>query len=88
MIFVTDAKALTDYRLWLRFSDGRTGEVDLRAFVFNDARPIVAELQDPDLFGSIELDMNTVVWANGLDFAPEFLYDRMVANGSPGAQLR
>jgi hypothetical protein len=88
MIFVTDAKALTDYRLWLRFSDGRTGEVDLRAFVFNDARPIIAELQDPDLFESIELDMDTVVWANGLDLAPEFLYDRMVANGSPGVQLR
>jgi hypothetical protein len=30
MIWVTDAKALPEYRLWLRFSDATQGVVDLR----------------------------------------------------------
>lgn len=29
MIWVTDAKALPDYRLWIRFSDNIEGEIDL-----------------------------------------------------------
>ena len=44
-----------------------------------DARPIVAELKDPQVFKDIEVDMDTVVWANGLDLAPEFLYERMTS---------
>ena len=79
MIRVTEAKPLPDYRLWLRFSDGREGIVDLQDFIFADARPIVAELKDPQIFVDIELDMDTVVWCNGLDLAPEFLYERMTS---------
>ena len=79
MIWVTDAKPMPDYRLWLRFCDGREGVVDLREFIFSDARPIVAELKDPNVFQNIEVDMDTVVWANGLDLAPEFLYERMTS---------
>lgn len=75
MIWVTDAKALADYRLQLRFSDGKEGEVDLREFIFADTRPIVSELRDEPTFQDIQVAMDTVVWANGFDLAPEFLYE-------------
>ena len=78
MVWVTEVRTLSDYRLWLRFSDGAAGEVDLRTYIFADARPIVAELSDPALFASVEVELDTVVWANGLDFASEFLYERML----------
>ena len=79
MIWVTDAKALPDFCLWIRFSDNTMGEVDLRNFVASDPRPIVAELQDPAAFAAIRVEMDTVVWANGFDLAPEFLHAKVRA---------
>lgn len=76
MIWVTDAKALGNYHLRVRFCDGAEGEVDLKEFIFSDARPIVMALREPDVFSNIRVDMDTVVWANGFDLAPEFLYSR------------
>ncbi len=76
MIWVTDAKACPDYRLWVRFSDNTEGEIDLRDLVASDARPIVAALRDQAVFSAIRVEMDTVVWANGFDLAPEFLYAR------------
>jgi len=73
-VWVTDAKALSGYRLWVRFSDASEGEVALKEFIFADTRPIVLELREPTAFAAIRVDMDTVVWANGFDLAPEYLY--------------
>ena len=77
MMWVTEAKALPDYRLQLRFSDGAEGEIDLRVFIESDTRPIVKALRDRAAFAAIRVEMDTVVWANGFDLAPEFLRERM-----------
>jgi Protein of unknown function (DUF2442) len=74
MIWVTAAKVLSEYRLQVRFSDGTEGLIALKDFIFSDARPIVAALRDPGAFAAARVDMDTVVWANGFDLAPEFLY--------------
>ena len=50
MIWVTDAKALPGFCLWVRFSDNTEGEVDLKDFVASDPRPVVASLRDPVAF--------------------------------------
>jgi len=78
MIWVTDAKAMPQYRIWLQFSDGKTGDVDLKDFLFSDARAIVAELRDANAFAALHVDMDTVVWSNGFDLAPEFLCSHLV----------
>ena len=77
MIWVTDAKALPDFRLWIRFSDKAEGEVNLKEFIANDPRPIVAGLRDPVAFAEMRVEMDTVVWANGFDLAPEFLRENL-----------
>ena len=74
MIWVTEAIALPEFRLRVRFSDGTEGEVDLKEFIATDHRPIVAELRNPAAFAAIRVEMDTVVWVNGFDLAPEFLY--------------
>lgn len=74
MIWVTELKPLPDYRLWVRFSDGKEGEVSLKGFIATDARPIVQELRDLNRFSAVCVEMDTAVWANGFDLAPEFLY--------------
>ena len=76
MIWVTQAIALPEFRLRVRFSDGTEGEVDLKEFIATDHRPIVAELRNPAAFAAIRVEMDTVVWANGFDLAPEFLHAR------------
>jgi len=78
-IWVTAATALPKYRLTVRFSDGTEGEVDLQDFVFGDRRPIVAALRDPGTFAACRVELDTVVWANGFDLAPEFLYANKTA---------
>lgn len=76
MIWVTDAKALSDYRLRVRFSDGSEGDIDLKQFIESDSRPIVTALRDRAAFAAIRVEMDTVVWENGFDLAPEFLRAR------------
>ena len=60
------------YRLFLRFNTGEAGEVDLKNELWGE---VFEPLKDESLFMTACHDpvMGTVVWANGADFAPEFL---------------
>ena len=80
MIWVDDARALAGYRLWLRFSDGLEGEVDLSDLINADVRPIVRALKDPDVFAAIRVALDTVVWDNGFDLAPEYLREHLTVS--------
>lgn len=82
MIWVTEAKALPDFRLWAHFPDGTEDEIDLKDFVAGDARPVVAALRDPLAFSALRVDMDTVVWDNGFDLAPEFLHAQAKAHAT------
>lgn len=82
MIWVTDARTLPDCRLWVRFSDNTEGEIDLKDFIASDSRPIVAALRDPAAFSAIRVEMDTVVWSNGFDLAPEYLHARVKSHAS------
>lgn len=78
MIWVTDASYAGEYRLWVEFNDGRCGVADLRDAIFGDPRPVFRPLEDREFFSRFEVAMDTIVWENGLDLAPEFLYERVV----------
>ncbi|MCC6658474.1 MAG: DUF2442 domain-containing protein [Rhodocyclaceae bacterium] len=80
MIWVTEAKALPEFRLRVRFSDGTEGEIDLKDFIARDVRPVVTALRDPLVFSALRVDMDTVVWDNGFDLAPEFLHAQAKAH--------
>ncbi len=74
MTGISEAKYLESYKVHLLFTDGRSGEVDLHEFISNDHRPIFKELQNENIFHRFTLDFDTLVWPNGADLAPEFLY--------------
>jgi hypothetical protein len=78
MIWVTTAEYVGGYCLRLGFNDGKTGEIDLTELIMNDSREVFRQLRDQRRFRQFEVKMDTVVWANGLDLAPEFLYDNLV----------
>ncbi|HXF55867.1 MAG TPA: DUF2442 domain-containing protein [Hyphomicrobiaceae bacterium] len=75
---VIDARHAGNYRVWLRFDDGMTGEIDLEDELWG---PVFLPLKDVAEFAKLRADheLETVVWPNGADFAPEFLYDRLKA---------
>lgn len=68
---VVQARYLGQWRVWLRFEDDLEGEVDLADELDG---PVFLPLKDPAYFESFAID-HTLTWANGADFAPEFLYD-------------
>ncbi len=69
---VTEARYISGRILWLRFSDGAEGEVDLSAEIHGE---VFEPLRDAEYFRKFEVsrELGTVVWPNGADFAPEFL---------------
>ena len=73
---VIDARHAGEYRVWLRFDDGLTGEIDLQEELWG---PVFEPLKDVAEFSRLQADpeLETVVWPNGADFAPEFLHDRL-----------
>lgn len=72
MLHIRQAKYICDYQIWLAFDDGSDGIVDLQDALHG---PMFEPLLDPATFQSFRLDpeLETLVWANGADFAPEFL---------------
>jgi hypothetical protein len=77
MIYVTDAEYISDYKIKLRFNDAREGMVDLKDIIHNDHRQIFRELENISLFKDFHVEMDIVVWKNGLYLAPEFLWERV-----------
>ena len=73
MLKVTDARYVKDYIVWLRFSDGVEGEVDLKDELFGE---VFEPLKNKEYFKTFVLhpDWLSITWPNGADFAPEFLY--------------
>ncbi|MBF0138849.1 MAG: DUF2442 domain-containing protein [Magnetococcales bacterium] len=76
MVHVTDVNYLGDYCLWLTFDNGTVGIVNLEPELWGE---IFLPLKDKTAFASVRVDqeLGTVVWANGADFAPEFLLERL-----------
>lgn len=62
--------------IWLRFSDGAEGEIDLESELSGEVFGPLRELCEFRRF-RVDPELETVVWANGADLAPEFLYENM-----------
>lgn len=71
-----EARYRRDYRIWLKFADGVEGEVDLESELWGE---MFEPLKEKALFAkcSIDQELGTIVWPNGADFAPEFLYQKL-----------
>ena len=72
---VIEARHVRDYIVFVRFQDGVEGEVDLAAQLYGE---VFEPLKAADYFPQfrVDPDLHTLVWPNGADFAPEFLYER------------
>jgi hypothetical protein len=75
---VTEARYLGDYKIWLEFNDGRKGVVDLADDLYGEH---FEALRDTRRFADFYLDygLATIAWHHGVDFAPDYLYDKLSA---------
>ena len=74
MHWVTSVEYVSGYKLRVGFNDGSVRVVDLAQHLDGE---IFEPLKNLRLFRTAKLnsDLDTVVWDNGADMAPEFLYD-------------
>jgi len=70
---VVEARYVADHVVWLRFRDGSSGQVDRSGELHGR---VFEPLRDPDYFRQFRLDpeLDTLVWPNGADSAPEYLH--------------
>ena len=74
MIWITAASYLKDFKVNVTFNSGESYIIDLKDELTGE---VFAPLKDPQIFSSLkfEPELDTIVWDNGADFAPEFLYE-------------
>ena len=80
IVWVIRAELRDDYKIFVEFNDGLTGIIDFKEKLDNDHRQIVKDLLDLDIFKTVKVDMDTLCWDNGVDFAPEYLYEIVKAS--------
>ncbi len=76
LIDVIEAKYVRDFTVWVKFEDGTEGELDLSEELYG---PIFEPLRDVSYFKQLKVnpELGTIVWPNGADLAPEFLYEKI-----------
>ena len=76
ILHVVNVKYLRDYVIWVKFNDGIDGKVDLSTELEGE---VFGPIRDKALFKTVKVDplLQTIVWDNGADLAPEFLYDNL-----------
>jgi hypothetical protein len=69
---IIESHYVVGHTVWLRFSDGAEGEVDLSKELHG---PVFEPLRDIEVFRQfvVHPELRTLVWPKGADFAPEFL---------------
>jgi len=74
-VYLEDANHIGEFRIYLRFNDGKSGEVDLEDIVYK--YDIASSLRNPEEFAKFYLDSwPTLAWDCGFDVSPESLYER------------
>ena len=83
---IVEVRHLGGYRLFLRFSDGRSGELDLAPLLhFNG---VFVPLRDENYFALVRVDPDcgTIVWPNGADLDPDVLRHHVTGEPLPGQE--
>ncbi len=80
MVDVAEVRPLGDHRVFIRFEDGVSGEVDIAEVITFEG--VFAPLRDPVQFAEVRVhpELRTLSWPNGADLDPDVLYARVSGN--------
>ena len=72
MVKITSAKALSDYKVWIEYSDGVEGEVDLSHLV---GKGVFSSWEDINVFENFHIENGrSIAWNNQIDLCADALY--------------
>ena len=72
MFKATEVKALPDYRVWIKFSDGIEGEIDLSHLV---GKGVFEKWEDPLFFEKVHVGKSgDIQWDDTIDLCPDAVY--------------
>ena len=79
-LHLTEAKYIEDYKVEVSFDNGRKGIADLSDTPHG---PVFEPLKNKSFFAQIKVDpeLKTIVWPNGADLAPEYIFFRAFKEG-------
>jgi hypothetical protein len=81
LVDVTAVEVIGEYELRLAFEDGTVGDV---SFADREWKGVFEPLRDPKRFAKVSVEDGTIVWPDdGLDMAPEPLYEAALAHPVP-----
>ncbi|MDH5683823.1 MAG: DUF2442 domain-containing protein [candidate division WOR-3 bacterium] len=74
---IVEVKPLANYRVWLKFSDGVEGIVDLSEL---KGIGVFSVWDDVSFFNSVFIDpeSHTIAWQGGIDLCPDNLYAKIL----------
>ncbi|HKQ04114.1 MAG TPA: DUF2442 domain-containing protein [Blastocatellia bacterium] len=74
MHYVKDVEYVSGYKLLLTFEDGSIRVADLERHLDGE---VFEPLKEIDYFKSatVNRELDTIVWGNGADMSPDFLYE-------------
>jgi len=78
MLGVKKVELEDGYTVSIEFNDGQNGKINFKNELEKDHRAIIQELLDLEIFKTVKIEYDTLSWDNGVDFAPEYLYEQMV----------
>ncbi len=73
MYRIIEVKPLENYKVWLKFADGKEGTVDLSELA---GKGVFSAWEDPTIFQAVFIDSETrtIAWPGGIDLCPVSLY--------------
>ena len=77
MVRPTDVTALEEYRIWIRYSDGSAGELDLTHLA---GRGVFSAWDNPRYFKGVHLGpAGAIAWGGDIELCPDALYMELTA---------
>lgn len=73
---VINVRALSAYKIFVKFADGTEGQVDMLAFLERDCGVFKA-LRDVEKFNAVFVEHGAVTWPGELDLAPDKMHDQL-----------
>jgi len=77
MVWVVSAEIKDEYQVLLKYNDGFEGILDFKQILTKDSRNKVKKLLNKEIFARLKVELDTVCRENGVDFAPEYLYEKV-----------
>jgi hypothetical protein len=82
---VNTAKRVNGFIIAMRFNDGTEKHIDISQWFKG---PVFKALKDPKFFAKFFVEGGTLAWPNGVDIAPEALYDAVDVRTTIGKKTK